>query len=134
MQKRPSKQIHNRPELKGRRKALRQYGTSAEVALWLLLKGKQLDGRKFRRQHSIGKYVVDFYCPSEKLVVELDGEPHYTKEGLEYDEKRSSFLDEQGIRVLRFENSTVFDHPDQVLSRIRSCFNPPQGGLNNWSH
>jgi very-short-patch-repair endonuclease len=67
--------------------------------------------------------VLDFYCPSEKLAVELDGEPHYTKEGIEYDEKRSSFLDSHGICVLRFENYMVFDYPNDVLLKIRSHFN-----------
>ena len=57
-----------------------------------MLKNKKLDGRKFRRQHSIGKYVVDFYCPAEKLVVELDGAGHYTPEGSDYDEKRDGWM------------------------------------------
>ena len=73
--------IHNKIELKGKRKFLRNNSASAEAMLWLLLKGKQLEGRKFRRQHSVGNYVLDFYCPSEKLAVELDGEPHFTDEG-----------------------------------------------------
>jgi very-short-patch-repair endonuclease len=60
---------HNQEELKNRRKGLRKKLTPAEATLWLLLKDKKLEGRKFRRQHSVGKYIVDFYCPSEKLVM-----------------------------------------------------------------
>lgn len=114
--------IHNRRELKDRRKSLRNRGTSAEASLWLLLKEKQLDGRKFRRQHSIGNFVVDFYCPSEKLVVELDGEQHFSEEGQHYDERRSQYFQSLGISTVRFENCEVFDHPDAVLEDIRKMF------------
>jgi very-short-patch-repair endonuclease len=65
--------IFNRKYLETNRKWLRNNSTSAEAALWKLLKNKQLEGRKFRRQQSIGKYIVDFYCSQEKLIVELDG-------------------------------------------------------------
>jgi very-short-patch-repair endonuclease len=90
-----------------RRKELRSNLTSAEATLWIHLQRKQLHGRKFRRQHSIGNYIVDFYCPSEKLVVELDGEQHYTSEGLAYDARRTKYLALQGVRVIRFENSEI---------------------------
>jgi very-short-patch-repair endonuclease len=66
--------LFNRKGLKSFRSSLRKRSTSAEVALWELLRSKQLDGRKFRRQYSIGSYIVDFCCPSEKLVIELDGD------------------------------------------------------------
>src|SRR3954466_2782636 len=99
--KRPSSfQIHNKKKLKDRRKTLRNYSTSAEATLWLLLKGKHLDGRKFRRQHSVGNYVLDFYCPSEKLAIELDGEGHYSTEGIEHDEKRRLFIESCEIHIL----------------------------------
>ena len=75
-------QIHNRPEYKDRRLSLRKKLTAAEATLWNLLKNKQLDGRKFRRQHSVGKYVLDFYCASEHLAIELDGEHHFLAEGM----------------------------------------------------
>ena len=113
---------HNRRELRSRRKKLRNHGTSAEATLWLLLKDKQLDGRKFRRQHSIGKYVVDFYCPSEKLVVEVDGEQHYTDEGQAHDEKRTQYFQSKGISTIRFENCEVFDRQEAVLQDIKKMF------------
>lgn len=113
---------HNRRELRSRRKELRNHGTSAEATLWLLLKGKQLDGRKFRRQHSIGKYVVDFYCPSEKLAVEVDGEHHYTDEGQAHDEKRARYFESLGVTTIRFENCEVFDRQQAVLQEIKNMF------------
>jgi very-short-patch-repair endonuclease len=73
--------IHNVKQLKERRKQLRNSLTSAEAKLWGLLKDSQLENRKFRRQHSVGPYILDFYCPSEKLCIELDGEIHYTEAG-----------------------------------------------------
>ncbi len=119
--------IHNRRELKPRRKQLRNHGTSAEARLWLLLKGKQLDGRKFRRQHSIGCYIADFYCPTEKLVVELDGAHHFTEEGMKHDEQRANYMRSLGITTVRFENCDVLDHPERVVEEIRRCFGRGRG-------
>ncbi|MEO5602644.1 MAG: endonuclease domain-containing protein, partial [Cyclobacteriaceae bacterium] len=114
--------VHNKIELKTQRKLLRNNGTSAEATLWLLLKGKQLEGRKFRRQHSVGNYVLDFYCPSENLAVELDGEPHFTDEGIKRDEIRAKYILGLQIRIIRFENNEVFDNPQAVLLEIRKHF------------
>jgi len=72
--------LNNINYLKDTRKYLRNNLTEAESLLWEVLKGKKLAGRKFRRQHSIGYYIVDFYCPSEKLIIELDGQHHFTPE------------------------------------------------------
>ena len=114
--------IHNKPELKSFRKQLRNNGTSAEAVLWMQLKQKQLDGRKFRRRHSIGNYIVDFYCPEEKLAVELDGEDHFWGEGIDHDYKRFRYLVSLGISVIRFENKWVFEDMNYVLTEIRKCF------------
>lgn len=114
--------IHNKTERKSFRKQLRNNGTSAEAVLWIQLKQKQLDGRKFRRQHSIGNYIVDFYCPEEKLAVELDGEDHFWEEGVHHDYQRSHYLVSLGISVIRFENKCVFEDMDYVLSEIRKYF------------
>jgi very-short-patch-repair endonuclease len=116
------KRIHNRKELVSQRKFLRNNNTSAEGTLWLLIKGKQLDGRKFRRQHSVGYYVLDFYCPAEKLAVELDGQSHFTEDGLEHDKIRAGFISGLGIRIVRFGNAEVFENPDGVLGKIREHF------------
>src|SRR5690348_5675054 len=111
-------QLKNRPTLKEKRKRLRNNSTEAEAFLWRYLKNKQLDGRKFRRQFSIGRFILDFYCPSEKLGIELDGSSHGTPEGIEYDERRTRFLNKNGITIIRFENRMVFDELDFVIGYI----------------
>ena len=87
-----------------------------------MLKNKQVEGRKFRRQHSIGPYILDFYCPSENLAVELDGEQHYTEEGKQRDAIRMSYMEKLGIKVIRFENFVVFDYPQLLIAEIRKSF------------
>lgn len=114
--------INNKKELEGRRRELRANLTPAELALWGLLKNKQFHGKIFRRQFSVGNYIVDFYCHSEKLVIELDGAGHFTTEGMEYDARRDEFLTRQGLRVIRIENKKVFENTSQVLDYIRSHF------------
>ena len=90
------------------------------------MQGKKLGGRKFRRQHSVGNYILDFYCPSEKIAIELDGAGHYTEEGIRKDELRTKFLNEVGIKVLRFENKLVFEKTEWVLEEIGREFTPPR--------
>jgi very-short-patch-repair endonuclease len=118
--------LHNKKYLKDQRKELRNNSTSAEAVLWTLLKKSQLCGRKFRRQHSIGKYIVDFYCPTEKLAIELDGHFHFTQYGLDGDEKRTKFLTTQGVKVLRIENKYVFINQEAVLRLISEHFASPK--------
>ncbi|WP_299312387.1 endonuclease domain-containing protein [uncultured Aquimarina sp.] len=102
--------IHNRKHLETLRKDLRNNGTSAEAFLWKYLQKSQVKGRKFRRQHSIGNYIVDFYCPKEKLIIELDGEIHNKPEVHDNDQKRTEYLESLGFIVIRFENKMVFDN------------------------
>ncbi len=120
------RQTNNRPELKDFRKNLRNNLTSAEANLWRSLKGKKLEGRKFRRQFSVDSYILDFYCPSEKLAIELDGADHFTAAGCEHDATRTDILNSHGIRVIRFENDEVFKAHESVLEKIKSCFNNPK--------
>ena len=117
--------LNNLVYLKNIRKDLRNNLTSAEAYLWTHLKNSQLEGRKFRRQHSVGNYVLDFYCPSEKLAIELDGQGHYTPVGQASDEERTEFLNGVGIRVVRFENKEVFKNLEGVLQAIQEAFNHP---------
>ena len=105
-----------------RRRKLRAMLTPAEAKLWLLLQRSQLDGRKFRRQHGIGPYTVDFYCAAERLVIELDGAAHDSESAAAYDEIRDRFLDSAGYAVIRFENRQVFENPDGVLHQIKQHF------------
>ena len=115
-------QINNRPELLNKRKFLRNRLTPAEATLWKSLQNSNLEGRKFRRQHSVGPFIIDFYCPSEKLAVELDGQGHFTSAGQKYDEQRTKYLNRFNIRVIRIENSQVFTNLNAVLDYIRSNF------------
>lgn len=110
--------INNRGYLKDRRKELRQNLTPAEARLWTILKGKGLKGRKFRRQHSVENYILDFYCPEEKLAIEMDGAVHNDPIQAFHDAERDARLHALGIRVLRFENKLVFERPDILLDEI----------------
>lgn len=110
--------IHNNPNMKSLRKSLRNEATPAEQALWNALKQNNLGGYKFRRQHSVGRYIVDFYCPSQRLVIELDGDSHFTEEAIEYDRVRTEFLNALNIRVIRFLNTDVYENIYVVCERI----------------
>jgi very-short-patch-repair endonuclease len=110
--------LTNIPPLKKRRKELRNFSTPAETHLWEKLRRKQLLGKKFRRQYSVGKYVLDFYCVECNLAIELDGAYHYDALGQEYDAERTLYLEKLGIEIIRFENQTVFQNMEGVLERI----------------
>ncbi|WP_210464616.1 endonuclease domain-containing protein [Rufibacter roseolus] len=114
--------IHNVPPLKENRRNLRNNLTSAEAFLWKILQRSQLDGKKFRRQHSVGPYILDFYCPSEMLAIELDGAHHFTYAGMENDHVRTAYLQNLNIRVIRFENKDVFEQTEGVIEEIRRSF------------
>jgi very-short-patch-repair endonuclease len=92
--------------------------TEAEVFLWQRIRRKQLKGRQFYRQKNIGDYIVDFYCPSAKVIVELDGGQHYTQEGLKRDQARDKYLESLGFTILRFSDREVFKNIEVVLERI----------------
>jgi len=114
--------IHSLPHLQQFRSKLRKSLTPAEAAFWNLVKNSKLDGRKFRRQHSIGKYIFDFYCPSEKLAIELDGQGHFVDHPGLNDRSKREFAESHGIRVIRFENKRVFEDTEWILDVIRSNF------------
>ncbi|MEP5339062.1 MAG: DUF559 domain-containing protein [Algibacter sp.] len=114
--------IHNHKYLEERRKALRKNSTSAEATLWKHLQRKQLSGRKFRRQHSIKNYIVDFYCASEKLIIELDGAYHLDFAQQNYNNERIEVLEALGFKVIRFENKLVFENITSVLEEIENLF------------
>ena len=121
-----SDRIQNIIKLKENRKKLRNSLTPAEAKLWSLLKNGQIKSRKFRRQHSVGPYILDFYCPSERLCIELDGASHFTDGGYEYDSARTKYLDVLNICVIRFENKEVFENTEGVLEEIRKNFTSGQ--------
>ncbi len=111
--------------MKPYRRGLRKRLTPAEASLWILLKGRQAFGLKFRRQMSIKNYIVDFYCPETRMIIELDGEPHFTQEQADKDKKRDKELTELGYKIFRYENQIVFDHPDFIFDDIKSLITTP---------
>jgi adenine-specific DNA-methyltransferase len=95
---------------------LRKKSTEAEIYLWRLLRNRKFHGFKFRRQHPIENYIVDFICESGKLIIELDGNQH--RENIFYDKERTVYLERLGYKVLRFWNNTVFKETRGVLAVI----------------
>jgi very-short-patch-repair endonuclease len=108
----------NRPAQKRIRQYLRNNATDAERKLWEMLKGKQLLGYKFRRQQGIEQYILDFYCPQEKLAIGIDGATHSTPQQKASDRQRTERIQSHGITVLRFNNTDIFENPDGVLTAI----------------
>ena len=97
---------------------LRQRMTDAERLLWSRLRGRQLDGFRFRKQHPVERFVLDFYCPAAKLAIEVDGGQHNEPSGQARDAERTQRLEDAGIRVLRFWNHEVLCNPDVVMHVI----------------
>jgi very-short-patch-repair endonuclease len=92
--------------------------TDAEISLWSKLRRKQLYRLQFYRQKPVGNYIVDFYCPAAKLVIEIDGGQHYTERGQAQDYERDAFLKELGLSVLRFSNLDALGNIDGVVAEI----------------
>ncbi|MSU56435.1 MAG: endonuclease domain-containing protein [Candidatus Taylorbacteria bacterium] len=109
--------VHNLTEIVAKRRSLRNNLTPQEIMLWARLKGKAL-GVKFRRQHSIGRYIVDFCCPSAQLIIELDGFQHGEESAERYDQERTNYLQSLGFKVLRFWNNEINASLDSVLGKI----------------
>ncbi|MEE1004060.1 MAG: DNA methyltransferase [Bacteroidaceae bacterium] len=110
---------NNLPYLKDNCRELRSHGTPAEGGLWNIIKGKQVDGLQFRRQFSIDNFILDFYCPSIRLAIELDGEYHYHAQMPKADYNRDEeLMNKYGIKTLRFENKEVFINPNGIVNTI----------------
>jgi very-short-patch-repair endonuclease len=103
-------------------KQLRKAQTSAEQQLWQALRGGKLAGLKFRRQHPVGHFILDFYCAAHKLVIEVDGGVHDTQ--IEYDAARTTQLEEHGYKILRFTNEVVLHQIETVLTEILQAAEP----------
>jgi very-short-patch-repair endonuclease len=105
-------------KLKQPSRQLRVNMTDAERYLWTKIRMKQLKGYQFYRQKPIGDYIVDFFCPRAKLVIEVDGSRHYSDETTEYDRIRGEYLTSLGLRVLRFTNNEVMKNIKGVIESI----------------
>ncbi|MBD0787974.1 endonuclease domain-containing protein [Vibrio sp. Y2-5] len=111
--------LFNVPQYKKLRQSLRTSMTEPEKRLWFRIRNNHL-GVKFRRQHGIGRYIVDFYCPKKKLIVEIDGDSHFTNSAKESDEIRDECMISLGLKVLRVTNSQVMSDLDSVVDLILS--------------
>jgi len=103
-----------------RRQKLRNESTIAEKTLWHYLRKNRVKNVKFRRQHSIGPYIVDFYAPQVKLAIEVDGPTHYEENAIEFDKERTKFIESNGIKVIRFTNNEVYTNIDGVLTVVEN--------------
>ncbi|MBI4286704.1 MAG: DUF559 domain-containing protein [Chloroflexi bacterium] len=104
--------------LKQRCRQLRENMTDAERHLWAKIRMRQVKGCQFYRQKPIGDYIIDFFCPRAKLVIEVDGGQHFSDETVEYDRLRNEYLSSLGLRVLRFTNTDVLTNIEGVVKRI----------------
>ena len=107
-----------KPETFEKAKVLRMHMTEAEKLLWSVLRRKQLQGCRFRRQHPIGQFIADFYCHEKQLVIEVDGGVHLEEEQKEYDEGRNHEMQHWGIKILRFTNEEITKDLDNVIGKI----------------
>jgi len=98
---------------------LRKKQTEAEKKLWSIVRNRQLTGIKFRRQFSIGRYILDFYCPEYRVGIEADGGQHYKDRGRGWDEIRTKELKELGVEIIRFSDHEVLTNIDGVYEAIR---------------
>ena len=120
--------MFHRPSLKGNARSLRARLTDAEQRLWARLRRKHFLGVQFYRQKPIGTYIADFYAPSVRLVVEVDGSQHLDPPQAEHDRRRTAYLEQQGLRVLRFTDRQVLLELDSVAEEILRAMedrNPP---------
>ncbi|MDP2820507.1 MAG: endonuclease domain-containing protein [Polaromonas sp.] len=114
----PLSRTRERAGVRVRARALRKVSTDAEALLWSKLRGRQLGGLKFRRQHPVGHYFADFVCVELALVIELDGGQHATDAGISSDQKRSNDMAALGFQTLRFWNNDVLLQTEAVLEKI----------------
>ncbi len=123
--------VQNDPDMRALSRRLRRDATDAERALWRRLRAKQLDGLKFRRQHVIGRFIVDFYCHECRLAVELDGGQHGEAGHGRRDDARTAFLESRGVAVLRYSNLEALRETEAVLENLRrraAARRPPSPG------
>jgi very-short-patch-repair endonuclease len=110
------------PRLKDRARELRKNMAEPEKRLWFFLRDQKV---AFLRQKPLDNYIVDFYCPSRRLVIEVDGDSHYNEEAERYDQRRTESLGKYNLTVLRFTNTEVMENFEEVCNKIAGYINPP---------
>jgi very-short-patch-repair endonuclease len=100
-------------------RSLRKNQTDTEKKLWSILRNRKLFGVKFRRQFSLGRYILDFYSPEYKLGIEVDGSQHYEEEGRRRDEQRTNDIANLGVYILRFSDRDILNNPEGVFEAIK---------------
>ncbi len=110
--------LFQNPKALHNRKRLRNNTTETEDILWSRLRKRCLEGYRFTRQYSVGKYILDFYCPQFQLAIEVDGGQHNEEKTKIYDQKRTDFLMKQGIEIIRFWNNDIYQRIDDVCDEI----------------
>lgn len=100
------------------RRELRHNSTPAEKVFWAMVSAKQFNNLKFRRQHDIGPYIVDFYCAALNLIIEIDGDSHFTTQGIDYDKTRTKYLISKGYQIIRYDNSQILNNLDGVFADL----------------
>ena len=118
-------QLFNSPSLKENRKQLRTQCSEPEKRLWYVLRNRALDGLKFRRQQGIGPFIVDFYRHEKSVVIEVDGDSHFTQAGMEADRTRDGYLTTHGLRVIRVTNTDVMRNLEGTIEWIRLQIHNP---------
>ncbi len=113
--------IYNTQKEKLKRRVLRRETTPAEAIAWKMLRNRRFNGYKFRRQYSVGKLVLDFYCPEAKLAIEIDGSSHLHKDSKKYDRIREKFVEACNITFLRFNNNEIYEGRDSVSHKIQNA-------------
>ncbi len=111
----------NKKELKDTRRMLRKNQTFTEKIVWLYLRNRATDGYKFRRQYSVDRFVLDFYCPELKMAIELDGSVHDVPEQKEYDAERQKYIEKFGIRFVRIRNEEIAGNAEMAFARIEEA-------------
>ena len=113
-----AKHLYNDPSRKPNRRRLRKDATDAERKPWSILRDRQMAGLKFLRQYGIGPYILDFYCPEQRLAIEVDAGQHADIPGQEHDAKRDRYLQEVNVRVIRFWNNDVLQNIQAIGQKI----------------
>jgi very-short-patch-repair endonuclease len=116
--------LYNLTSQKTIRRQLRKDEPSTERLLWSKIRNRQLKGFKFRRQYGIGNFIVDFYCPEARLVLEIDGDSHYDEKTRKYDMARQKYLENCKIKIIRFTNKNVMENLEGVLETTANNLPP----------